>query len=131
MKKRFKPEFLNRLNDIVIFHPLNRENLLHVISLEIDKLQKRLKRREVFIDLDEAAKSFLVDKGFQPEMGARPLRRTIEQFLEDPLAEKMLMNPNEGRRCTVTVQNGEIIFVDDEVFPIHRDQKAGSSSSKS
>lgn len=130
VKKRFKPEFLNRLNDIVIFHPLNRENLLHVISLEIGKLQKRLGRREVYIELDDAAKSFLVEKGFQPEMGARPLRRTIEQFLEDPLAEKMLMQPNEGRRCRITVQNGEIVFIDEDIFPLHKlpDQKAAETS---
>lgn len=120
VKKKFKPEFLNRLNDIVIFHPLNRESLLHVISLEINKLQKRLQRREVYLDLDDQAKRFLVEKGFQPEMGARPLRRTIEQFLEDPLAEKLLMNPNEGRRCSVTVRDGEIVFIDDEVFPLHQ-----------
>ncbi len=129
VKKRFKPEFLNRLNDIVIFHPLNRENLLHVISLEIEKLEKRLKRREMYIELDEAAKNFLVDKGFQPEMGARPLRRTIEQYLEDPLAEKMLMHPNEGRRCRITVENGAIVFIDEDVFPLHRpDQKAAGTS---
>lgn len=120
VKKRFKPEFLNRLNDIVIFHPLNRENLLHVIALEINKLQKRLSRREVYLFLDDEAKGYLVDKGFQPEMGARPLRRTIEQFLEDPLAERLLMNPNEGRRCRVTVENGEIKIIDEEVFPLHR-----------
>lgn len=118
VKKRFKPEFLNRLNDIVIFHPLNRENLLQVIELEMKKLQKRLEKRQLFITLDPAAENFLVDKGFQPEMGARPLRRTIEQYLEDPLAEKLLLNPAEGRRCLVTVQNGEITFVDQEVFPI-------------
>lgn len=134
VKKRFKPEFLNRLNDVVIFHPLNRENLLQVISLEITKLQKRLGRRQVYIDLDDAAKNFLVEKGFQPEMGARPLRRIIEQFLEDPLAEKMLMHPDEGRRCSVTAQNGEIVFVDQHIFPLHKqpDQKekaAGSSKS--
>ncbi len=120
VKKRFKPEFLNRLNDVVIFHPLNRDNLLHVITLEIAKLQKRLQKREVTIQLDDDAKNFLVEKGFQPEMGARPLRRTIEQYLEDPLAEKMLMQPNEGRKCRIVVKNGEIIFIDDEVFPIHK-----------
>lgn len=119
VKKRFKPEFLNRLNDVVIFHPLNKDNLLHVISLEITKLQKRLGRREVYMELDDAAKHFLVDKGFQPEMGARPLRRTIEQFLEDPLAEKILSQPDEGRKCRVTVRDGEIVFVDEEVFPLH------------
>ncbi|MFI0435534.1 MAG: ATP-dependent Clp protease ATP-binding subunit [Parachlamydiaceae bacterium] len=120
VKKRFKPEFLNRLNDIVIFHPLNKDNLLHVISLEIGKLQKRLVNREVYIELDEEAKNFLVEKGFQPEMGARPLRRTIEQFLEDPLAEKLLMEPNEGRRCRVTVKDGEIAIIDEEIFPLHK-----------
>ena len=83
-------------------------------------MQNRLRRREVFIDLDDAAKDFLVEKGFQPEMGARPLRRTIEQYLEDPLAEKLLMHPNEGRRCRVTVQNGEIVFTDEDIFPLHK-----------
>lgn len=118
VKKKFKPEFLNRLNDVVIFHPLNKESLLHVIELEIAKVQKRLQKREVTITIDAAAKSFLVDKGFQPEMGARPLRRTIEQYLEDPLAEKLLMHPNEGRRTLVTVQNNELVFIDEEVFSI-------------
>jgi len=136
VKKRFKPEFLNRLNDIIIFHPLNRENLLRVITLEILKLEKRLKRREIYISMDDAAKNLLVEKGFQPEMGARPLRRTIEQFLEDPLAEKMLMQPNEGRRCRITVENGEIAIIDEEIFPLHklpdqREKAAGSSSSSS
>ena len=119
VKKRFKPEFLNRLNDVVIFHPLNRENLLEVISLEIDKLEKRLRRRQVFLELDDATKSFLVEKGFQPEMGARPLRRTIEQYLEDPLAELLLLHPDLGRRCLVTVKDDNIILIDKETFPLH------------
>lgn len=123
VKKKFKPEFLNRLNDVVIFHPLNKENLLHVIEIEIIKMQKRLQKREIYITLDDAAKNFLVDKGFQPEMGARPLRRTIEQYLEDPLAEKLLMNPTEGRRCLVTVQDDKIAFIDQEVFSIIRDRE--------
>ncbi len=143
VKKRFKPEFLNRLNDIVIFHPLNKENLLEVITLEIDKLEKRLRRRQVFLELDDAAKTFLVEKGFQPEMGARPLRRTIEQYLEDPLAELLLLNPELGRRCLVTVKDDSIVLIDKETFPLHvykevdqRDQKnkekeEDSSSEKS
>lgn len=117
VKKHFKPEFLNRLNDIVIFRPLNREALLQVIEIELKKVQSRLTKRKVYLTLDEAAKSFLVEKGFQPEMGARPLRRTIEQFLEDPLAEKLLMFPNEGRRSVVTVEGDQLVFKDEEVFP--------------
>lgn len=129
VKKRFKPEFLNRLNDVVIFHPLDRKSLLQVIEIEVIKLQKRLQRHEVYLTLDDAAKNFLVDKGFQPEMGARPLRRTIEQYLEDPLAEKMLLKPTEGRRCLVTVEGDNLVFVDQEVFPIGKQPQATTSKS--
>ena len=70
---------------------------MQVIEIEIKKIAKApARRREVYMTLDESAKKFLVEKGFQPEMGARPLRRTIEQYLEDPLAEKLLMHPDEG-----------------------------------
>lgn len=123
VKKHFKPEFLNRLNDIVIFHPLQKAGLLKVIDIELKKLLQRLERREVFITLDEKAKEFLVEKGFQPEMGARPLRRTIEQYLEDPLAEKLLTHPNEGRKCLVTIENDKMVFIDQDVFPRHKAPK--------
>ncbi len=117
VKKHFKPEFLNRLNDMIIFHPLNKEHLMEVINLALKTLYDRLKKRDVYLELDQAAKEFLVEKGFQPEMGARPLRRTIEQYLEDPLAEKVLSHPNEGRKCLVTVEGDHLTFVDQEVFP--------------
>lgn len=134
VKKHFKPEFLNRLNDVIIFQPLQKEGLLHVIELELKKLLARLELREVYIVLDAKAKEFLVDKGFQPEMGARPLRRTIEKYLEDPLAEKLLAFPNEGRRCLVSVENDQLVFVDQEVFLRHkqikepRDKKSAASA---
>lgn len=128
VKKRFKPEFLNRLNDVIIFHPLDRTSLLHVIEIEVNKLQKRLQRHEVYLTLDDAAKGFLVEKGFQPEMGARPLRRTIEQYLEDPLAEKMLLKPNEGRRCLVSVEGDQLVFIDQEIFPIGKDKQQSATS---
>lgn len=130
VEKQFKPEFRNRLNDTIVFRPLNKEHLLQVIELEVGKMQNRLKKREIFLTLDDAAKNFLVDKGFQPEMGARPLRRTIEQYLEDPLSEKVLMHPNEGRRCLVTVQGDQLVFVDQDVFPLKREtqQKTAKSS---
>lgn len=117
VKKSFKPEFLNRLNDVVIFRPLEREGLMKVINIELKKLLNRLLKRDIIIELDDKAKEFLVDKGFQPEMGARPIRRTIEQYLEDPLAEKVLMHPNEGRRCLVTLENDNLVFIDKEIIP--------------
>lgn len=118
VKKRFKPEFLNRLNGAVIFHPLTKVHLKQVIRLEIEKLHKRLKARQVTLELDDKALDFLVDKGYQPEMGARPIRRTVEEYLEDPLAEKLLLNPNEGRRCLVTVEGDALRIIDEEVFPL-------------
>lgn len=121
VKKHYKPEFLNRLNDTIVFRPLNKEELLSVIELEVKKVQARLKQREIYITLDKAAETFLVEKGFQPELGARPLRRTIEQYLEDPLAEKLLLSPNEGRKVLVTVENDQLVIKDQEVFPIKRD----------
>lgn len=134
VKKHFKPEFLNRLNDVVIFHPLNREGLLQVIEIELKKLLNRLSGRNIHIELDEAAKSFLVDKGFQPEMGARPLRRTIEQFLEDPLAERLLLHPNQGQQSLVTVEEDHLIFKDKEETvdtpPKEKSSKSKSASSK-
>lgn len=128
--KHFKPEFINRLNGMVIFHPLERHMLLNVINLELNKLLPRLTARQIFLDLDDAAKEFLVDKGFQPEMGARPLRRTIEQYLEDPLAEKLLTDPNKGRHCKVIVNGDHLEIKDIKVFEIERDNDQKRKAAK-
>ncbi len=69
-------------------------------------------RKHIILDLDEKAKEFLVNKGFQPEMGARPLRRVIEQYLEDPLAEKLLMSPGKGAHFKATAEGDKIVFVE-------------------
>lgn len=122
VKKHFKPEFINRLDDTVIFKPLDKHYLKMIIELEVKKVQQRLVKKHITITLDESAKDFLVDQGFQPEMGARPLRRVIEQHLEDPLAETVLMHPHEGRDCIVTVKDDKLFFKDEEVFPILRDK---------
>ena len=118
VRKGFKPEFLNRLDGVVIFKPLDRAHLLQVIDLEVKKVQARLTRKNIFLTLDQKAKDLLVSKGFQPEMGARPLRRVIEQQLEDPLAEKILLNPGKGGNWLVTVQDDKFIFLDQE-SPAH------------
>jgi ATP-dependent Clp protease ATP-binding subunit ClpC len=114
MKKTFKPEFINRIDGVVIFRPLDRAHLFHVIELEVKKVQKRLARKQISIILDEKAKEYLVQKGFQPEMGARPLRRVIEQYLEDPLAEKLLLNPGKGGHWLVSVENDKLHFIERE-----------------
>jgi ATP-dependent Clp protease ATP-binding subunit ClpC len=114
VKKAFKPEFLNRLDGTIIFKPLDKSHLMEVIDLEVSKVSKRLARKKIKIALDSKAKDFLVDKGFQPEMGARPLRRVIEQYLEDPLAEQLLMHPNKGGNWLVTCENEKLVFQDVE-----------------
>lgn len=134
MKKHFKPEFLNRLTDTVIFQPLMREALREIVNLEIKKLQDRLLRKEIFITLTDEAKEFLVQKGFQPEMGARPLRRAIEQYVEDPLSEVLLQRPDQSWRADVVVQGDKLALVDRDVVqkpPKEKNNKNHKVSSKS
>ncbi|MEN9654041.1 MAG: hypothetical protein RL235_153 [Chlamydiota bacterium] len=124
VNKHFKPEFLNRLDELVIFRMLDKKALQQVVDLEIDKLRGRLAKKQIAITLDDAARDFLVEKGYLPEMGARPLRRTIEQYLEDPLAEKLLQTPTAERKYLVTLKDGQITFVDQTPpSPISEDKK--------
>jgi ATP-dependent Clp protease ATP-binding subunit ClpC len=111
VKKRFKPEFLNRIDGQVVFGALDKEALMKIVDIEVAKLQKRLAERKVTITLDDAAREFLVEKGNVPEMGARPLRRVIEEQLEDPLAEQLLRQPGEGQRGLVTVEDEKIKII--------------------
>ncbi len=127
VKKGFKPEFLNRLDGIVIFRPLDRPQLLAVIDLELNKVQVRLSRKNMHIALDQKAKDLLVSKGFQPDMGARPLRRVIEHELEDPIAEKILMNPDKGGNWLITTEGDKFIFVD-QVPPADAKDSIASAS---
>ncbi|MBI3087874.1 MAG: ATP-dependent Clp protease ATP-binding subunit [Candidatus Omnitrophica bacterium] len=90
VKRAFKPEFLNRIDDVIVFRPLTREDLNQIVELEIGYVKERLREQEVLIELDQSAKDFLVEKGFDPVFGARPLKRVIQRFLEDPLAEEVI-----------------------------------------
>ncbi len=89
-KRYFKPEFLNRLDEQVVFHMLEKVDLNQIVDLEVDKLVKRLKEKHVALVLAAEARDFLSEKGFDPSYGARPMRRAVERFLEDPLAESIL-----------------------------------------
>ena len=90
VKRTFKPEFLNRIDDVIVFRPLQREDLFHIIEIEMGEVQERLAEQKVTLELDKSAKEFLVDKGFDPIFGARPLKRTIQRYVEDPLAEEII-----------------------------------------
>jgi ATP-dependent Clp protease ATP-binding subunit ClpC len=89
-KKFFKPEFLNRLDDIVIFRMLEKEQLNKIVDLEVSKVVTRLKKKNIHITLDDSAREFLMKEGFDPQYGARPMRRAVEKNIEDPLAEHLL-----------------------------------------
>ena len=110
-KRTFKPEFLNRLDDVIVFHPLSKPNLIEILGLEIGKLSVRLQSKNVKIELDEKALDFLVQKGYDPTYGARPMRRAVEQFLEDPLAEEVLRGTiHANDPVMVTLGEGKLSF---------------------
>ncbi|MEM6551056.1 MAG: ATP-dependent Clp protease ATP-binding subunit [Planctomycetota bacterium] len=90
IERFFRPEFINRLDDIIVFRPLVKEDLHTIVEYELKKVFKRLEEREIELQPDESAKDFLIEKGYNPDYGARPLRRAIAQFVEDPLSEALL-----------------------------------------
>jgi ATP-dependent Clp protease ATP-binding subunit ClpC len=89
-KEAFKPEFLNRLDEKIVFHVLDRENLIQIVDLEINTVVKRLAGKNIHLKLDKKAKEFLIEQGYDPNYGARPMRRAVERHIEDPLAEHLL-----------------------------------------
>jgi ATP-dependent Clp protease ATP-binding subunit ClpC len=110
-KKVFRPEFLNRLDDLIVFRALTKPDLIEILNLEISKVLSRLKSKNILLDLDEKAKDFLVEKGYDPQYGARPMRRAVERFLEDPLAEEILRGHlHEGEPIHVTTDKEKLVF---------------------
>jgi ATP-dependent Clp protease ATP-binding subunit ClpC len=110
-KRVLKPEFVNRLDDLIVFHTLGRPELLTIVDLEIKKVTARIKIKEISIELDAAAKDLLIEKGYDPQYGARPMRRAVERYLEDPMAEEILRgNLKAGDTAKVSAANGKLTF---------------------
>jgi ATP-dependent Clp protease ATP-binding subunit ClpC len=110
-KRQFRPEFLNRLDDIIVFRSLTKPDLIEILDLEVTKVLERLKGKNLNLELDAKAKDFLVEKGYDPTYGARPMRRSVERYLEDPLAEELLKGTvREGEIVTVTAEEGKLVF---------------------
>jgi len=106
-KKHFRPEFLNRLDELVVFHMLEKESLNKIVDLEVTKLIERLAEKEIDLVLEPAARDLIVTKGYDPDYGARPMRRAVEQLLEDPLAEAILAGElKEDEQVTAKVKKG-------------------------
>src|SRR6266513_1347604 len=110
-RRVFKPEFLNRLDEIIVFHSLGEAELLRIVDVEVVKVLRRIKAKDVHIELKESAKEFLIEKGYDPQYGARPMRRAVERFLEDPLAEELLRgNVKPGDKVEVEAADGKLSF---------------------
>lgn len=114
-KKHFKPEFINRLDDLIIFKALDKNDFVNILDIEVEKLRKRLEDKGILIELSRAAKEYLVNKSYQVELGARTLRRTIEQLLEDPLAEKLLLEGDKKRKILIDYAGEQLTFSDEEL----------------
>ena len=106
MKKAFAPEFLNRIDDIVIFNNLEKEDISKIIDLELSKLYKRLEKLNYKVELTDDAKDFIAEKGWDKDFGARPLKRAIQKYIEDLLAE-MLVNKQLAEGGTVVLKVNE------------------------
>jgi ATP-dependent Clp protease ATP-binding subunit ClpC len=134
LKKRFRPEFLNRIDEIIIFHPLSEEEIKKIVDLLIAKLNKRLEEKGIKIVLTEEAKSALARRGYVPEFGARPLRRTIQRDIETPLSVKILEGiVKEGDTVKVDYdkEKGEFTFeVEREIPPKQAEIKTANTEEK-
>ncbi len=109
-RRIFKPELLNRIDEIIVFRPLGREDIVSILDLELAKVRERIAARRIELILTPEARQFLMDKGFNPQFGARPMRRAIERYLEDPLAEYILKGGVQGETIEVRVEGDHLMF---------------------
>jgi len=111
LKHSFRPEFLNRIDEVIVFHSLTQADVVEIVDLMMKRVREQLKAKDVDIELTDAAKVLLAEKGYDLALGARPLRRTIQRMLEDPLSEKLLWKEfRAGQTIFVDAQDGEITF---------------------
>jgi ATP-dependent Clp protease ATP-binding subunit ClpB len=111
VQQHFRPEFINRVDDIVVFHPLGTEQIRAIVEIQVDYLRRRLLERDMELELDDKARDLIGEAGFDPVYGARPLRRAIQQQIENPLAQRILRNELvPGDRVRVSVRGSELVF---------------------
>ena len=110
LKRYFKPEFLNRLDETVIFNPLDKDAITKIVDIMFKTIVNKLKEREIDVDLTQSAKEYVAQVGFDPVYGARPLKRALHEVVEDRLAELILQERvGEGDRVVFDVQNDEVV----------------------
>jgi ATP-dependent Clp protease ATP-binding subunit ClpB len=112
VRARFRPEFLNRLDDIILFHRLRRSDMAAIVDIQLARLQKLLDERKIMLDLDESARKWLAEKGYDPVYGARPLKRVIQREVQDPLSDKILAGEiPDGARVKITGGTDKLLFL--------------------
>ncbi len=113
MRKLFRPEFLNRVDEVIVFHHLTREEILQIVDLQIARVNKQAERMKMKVQITDRARELLAKEGYMPDMGARPLRRAVQKFVEDPLSEEILIGRfAEGDTVLVDVdESGQILFL--------------------
>jgi ATP-dependent Clp protease ATP-binding subunit ClpB len=111
LKKHFRPEFLNRVDDVIIFQSLDESELARIVDIQLGRLEQRLEQQNLTLDVDAAARKLLASEGYDPQFGARPLKRAIQEHLLDPLATKLLAGEfKPGEKIKVSSSNGELSF---------------------
>jgi ATP-dependent Clp protease ATP-binding subunit ClpC len=111
LKRHFRPEFLNRIDETIVFHQLTRVEVKSIVDLMLKRVQSQLKAKDHDIELTEEAKTWMADNGYDAELGARPLRRTIQRQIEDALSERLLWNEfNAGQLIVVDIEDDEVVF---------------------
>jgi ATP-dependent Clp protease ATP-binding subunit ClpB len=112
VRANFRPEFLNRVDEVILFHRLKREHMEAIVEIQLQRLMKLLADRKIELELDAEARRWLAEKGYDPAYGARPLKRVIQKQLQDPLAEKILAGEvRDGDRVLITAGSDRLLFV--------------------
>ena len=115
LKRAFRPEFLNRIDETIVFHSLEKKHLKEIVSLMTNQLTERLKEQDILLELTDKAKEKIADEGYNPEYGARPIRRAIQKHVEDYLSEELLKGTIvKGKKIIMDVENGEFTIKDGE-----------------
>ncbi len=111
LKRHFRPEFLNRVDDVIIFQSLDEEELSRIVDIQLEKLKKRLAQQQLTLDVDNAAKKLLAKEGYDPQFGARPLKRAVQEHILNPLSMRLLEGEfKAGDKIKVTAKDDELVF---------------------
>ena len=111
LRRRFRPEFLNRIDEIILFHRLQRDQMGKIVDIQLARVKKLLNERKISLNLDDEGRKLLAEKGFDTAYGARPLKRVIQKLVQDPLAEKLLRGEiHDGEKLLLTCDGDELAF---------------------